>query len=298
MIRRLLLIVSVFCIACSGSFGNGDKLRMYEDSLKKLATSIIEPANDFERLTINHEFKTLLKNALEMDNSFAYPFDSLVTVSRLTSPDGSFRIFTWYVPLQNNRFEYFGYFQSHDSRRNESQIFTLTDRGAEEDDFVNKSLDHENWYGAYYLELVHKRDRRNDYYLLLGWRADDHLTRKRIIEPIKQLGGGRPSFGQPVFRYKDNRLRRVIFEYSARVSMSMRYESHPVERGRRSTDMVIFDRLGPTQDYLVGHYQFYVPETNIFDAFVFDDGKWIFTPDIDARNPRRTPIQRAAPSER
>jgi hypothetical protein len=286
MIIRYFFVFSIFIVFLSEGNASDDRFRIYEDSLKRLALSIVEPENDFERLTINHEFLSLLKEVLEMYGSFQFPFDSLATVSRLRAPDGSFRIFTWYVPLQNNRFEYFGFFQSHDTRRNESQLFTLHDRGAEQDDFMNKSLDHDNWYGAYYLELIHKRHRRNDYYILLGWRSDNPLTRKRIIEPIQQLGGGRPSFGQPVFRYQDNRLRRVIFEYSARVSMSMRYESHPIETGRRMTDMIIFDRMAPTHDYLEGRYQFYVPETNIFDSFVFDEGKWIFTPDIDARNPR------------
>ncbi len=282
----IVLFVMYMAQAMDGEF------RSLEDSLKRLALDIIEHEHDFERLSVNYDFKTLLEKTLEKEGSFNYPFDSLVTVSLLKAPDGSFRIFSWYVPLSNNRFEYFGFVQSLDVRKETYNLFALFDKADKLEEPQFENLDHETWYGAYYLDLIHKRHNRNDYYVLLGWRADNPLTRKRIIEPIMLMGGGRPSFGQPVFRYENNRYRRIIFEYSARVSMTMRYESHPPEPGRRAVDMIIFDRMAPSQPYLKGRYQFYVPETNIFDGFIFDEGKWIFTPDIDARNPRRRPPPR------
>lgn len=48
--------------------------------------------------------------------------------------------------------------------------------------------------------------------------------------------------------------------------------------------MIVFDRLIPMDPSLAGQYQYYIPETNIFDAFVFSKGKWIFAQDVDARN--------------
>ncbi len=269
--------------------------RAYEDSLKKMALEMVEPENDFERLALNHEFKTFFEKVLRMEGSMDYNFDSLTTISRLKAPDGSFRIISWYVPLENSKFEYFGFFQSYDERRNMYQLFPLWDRGSQAEDARFASFDHENWYGAYYLELIHHRYRREDYYLLLGWRGDNPLTRQRIIEPIRVMGQGRPSFGQPVFRFDNNKHRRIIFEYSARVSMTMRYEPQVLEQGRRPVDVIIFDRVAPTHSFLRGHYQFYVPETNIFDGFYFEDGKWIFVKDIDARNPRRSPPPRPVP---
>lgn len=57
--------------------------------------------------------------------------------------------------------------------------------------------------------------------------------------------------------------------------------------------MIVFDRLSPidtrTSKYaanLDGQYQFYVPESNVFDGFIFENGKWYFVKDIDARNPK------------
>lgn len=269
----------------------------HEDSLKRMMRRIIEPEHDFERLAINYEFKTYFEKVLQKEGSFDYPFDSLVVVSRIKAPDESFRIISWYVPLQDSKFEYFGFFQSPQSGGEGYHLYTLTDKAMEITEPQFENLDHENWYGAYYTDLIHKTHRRKDYYLLLGWRGDNPLTRKRVLEPIRIMGRGRPSFGKPMFRYEDNRHRRIIFEYSAKASMVMRYESHVLEQSRRPRDIIIFDRMSPSHSFMKGNYQFYVPETNIFDAFMFEDGKWIFVPDVDARNPRRSPPPRPAPPE-
>lgn len=261
----------------------------YEDSLKILMQKITQPQHDFERLTYNYEFKKYFEKVLRFEGSADYPFDSLTTVSRLTAPDESFRIFTWFVPLEEGKFEYFGFFQHRFDRRNQVELYTLTDGAARLEQPQYETLDHENWYGAYYTELIHKRYKRNDHYVLLGWRGDNPLTRKRVIEPLSIMEKGRPSFGKPVFLYQDNKHRRIIFEYSARATMAIRYEAHMINQSRRAQDVIVFDRMLPTHDFLKGNYQFYVPETNIFDGFLFEDGKWHFIQDVDARNPRRRP---------
>ncbi len=285
-------LVFIMAFLCSNDlFANAQQYRIYEDSLKQMARRMIEYQNDFERLALNLEFKALLGKALKEPASMDYPFDSLTTVSRLRSPDGSFRIITWYVPLANSQFEYFGFFQSKPSRQ-EYYVYPLTDIAPILDKPQFETLDSGNWYGAYYTQLIHKRYRRTDHYILLGWRGDNPFTRKRIIEPVKVVTKGRPGFGRPVFKFESNRHKRIIFEYSARVSMTMRYESQPVEPGKRPRDMIIFDRMVPSQSFLQGNYQFYVPETNVFDGFVFEEGKWAFIKDVDARNPRRRPTQR------
>ncbi|MFW5892255.1 MAG: hypothetical protein ACOCUQ_02510 [Bacteroidota bacterium] len=263
-----------------------------EDSLKNMSEKMLSKEHDFERLTINHEFNLYLKKVLEKQGSFDYPFDSLTNVSKLRSPDNSFRIITWFVPLSDNKFEFFGFFQYHDSGRDEYFLYTLSDKQPVQNDIEYETTEPENWYGAYYTKLIHQKHNRKDYYTLLGWRSDDPLTRKRIIEPIRIMAKGKPNFGRPVFRYKDNKLRRVIFEYSSRVSMSVAYTKVITEKYRRGVDMIIFDRLMPQQEFLKGKYQFYIPEANVFDGFLFEEGNWVFMPDVDARNPERVAPQR------
>ena len=50
--------------------------------------------------------------------------------------------------------------------------------------------------------------------------------------------------------------------------------------------MIVFDRVSPLTPGLEGQYQFYVPETDTYDAFVFEKGVWQFYGDVDARNPK------------
>jgi len=294
MAKRFIVFAIVLTTVMAGKSLKANDFAFHEDSLKKMARRIILPEHDFERLAINLEFKTYFEKVLQMEGSMEYPFDSLTTISRIISPNGNFRIISWYVPLSDNQFEYFGYFQSKQSDQ-KYDIYPLTDRASIIEDPLYETLDHEKWYGAYYTDLIHKRYRRKDYYVLLGWRADNAFTRKRIIEPLRVLGKGSPSFGRPIFRYEENRHRRVIFEYSAKATMTIRYESQPIELGKRPKDMIIFDRLAPTQSFLEGNYQFYVPETNIFDAFIFDAGKWEFLEEVDARNARRRQPTRPTP---
>jgi hypothetical protein len=294
MILRIIISTIIIASASSANLFAQPDFKVHEDSLKKMAMEIVKPEHDFERLALNLEFKKYLEQVLQMDESIHYPFDSLKTISRLTAEDKSFRIISWYVPLGNNKFEYFGFVQARIAS-NQYMLYALTDDAFNIQEPLFETLDHEKWYGAYYTHLIHKKHRRKDYYVLLGWRGDNPLTRKRIIEPIKIMGKGRPSFGEPVFRFENNRHRRIIYEYSAKISMSMRYEAHSVEGSSRPQEIIIFDRMRPTHGFLKGHYQFYVPETNVFDGFVFDEGKWIFLSDIDAKNPRRRPAPRPVP---
>jgi len=68
--------------------------------------------------------------------------------------------------------------------------------------------------------------------------------------------------------------------------------------------MIIFDRLSPidprTSKYsanLEGQFQFYVPESNIYDAFIFENGRWNFVKDVDARNPKPEKKKKLAPPQ-
>ncbi len=265
---------------------NNDFIQL-EDSLRKVANRIIEPKHDFERLSINEDFKNLLQKVLEKEGSFDYSFDSLTTVSFLTAPDKSFRIITWYVPLPESKFEYFGFFQVKDDRRGDIVIYPLMNMERVPDDLIYLQLSHENWYGAFYYQLIHNRHNKEDQYTLLGWRGGNQLTRIRVVEPLRTAARGKPVFGIPQFTYQNNRYRRVVFEYSAKVSMTLKYEKHFLQGSRRPKNMIVFDRLMPTHPNLEGHFQFYFPETNIFDAFLFENGRWVYYPEIDARNPRK-----------
>jgi hypothetical protein len=269
--------------------------KVHEDSLKRLSLRFPVLDEDEQRKAVNNQFREYFELVLGMDGSFQHNFDSLTTVSVLRSPDARFRIISWYVPFRRDNFEYFGFFQTAHPENGNNILIPLADNGTYEEEPRFKSLDHEQWYGAYYSDMIHHRHNQQDFYTLLGWRGDNPLTRKRIIESLTITDQGMPVFGNPVFLYGEKQNHRVIFEYSAKVSMIIRFDDYIFDGSRHSERIIVFDRMAPTHSFLEGHYQFYVPEMNIFDAFRFIDGRWVFTEDIDIRNPLRRPPPRPVP---
>jgi hypothetical protein len=59
-----------------------------------------------------------------------------------------------------------------------------------------------------------------------------------------------------------------------------------VKHKRRHAMMIVFDRLVPMYEGIEGMYQFYVPAINLVDGFIFMNNRWIYMPEIDARNPK------------
>jgi len=294
MVRTVFLIVlhTIVCgslVFAGTEMPDGDPDSLFfseaEDSLHTMATRIVQPRGDAERLKNNREFKAYLKEVLTHEQSFHYPFDSLHTVSVLKAPDQTFRLFTWYVPLSGQQFRYFGYLQRGEKDALENHLYELSDHTEQLREQPDGELTPENWYGAYYYEIIHHQDENGKHvYTLLGWKGDNPRIRIRVIEPLV-IRQGAPVFGHHVFdgRYADNR--RVIFQYSASVSMSLLYEHDFYQKGDNLHHMIVFDRLEPLHEGMKGHYQFYKPEVNIFDGMYLKDGKWVLVEDVDARMP-------------
>ena len=264
-----------------------------EDSLKKMALRIIEPVADSARMENNRQFYHELVRVLETGGSFHHPFDSLQTVSMLMAPDSSFRIITWYVPLQAQRFDYFGIIQqSPDKQTDEldgnTLLIHLHDSTSVIGSTVFSELSPDKWFGAYYYQIIHERSGDTDLYTLLGWKGDNPHTRLRVIEPL-WFRDRQPVFGKQAFRIGQRDPFRIVFEYSAMAAMSLVYATRPVRPGQPARDMIVFDRLSPGDESMRGHYRFYLPEANVLDALVFEDGIWVFYPDVDARAPQSPP---------
>lgn len=268
-----------------------------QDSLHKLAMRIIEPTHDVDRLENNTIFREALRIALLADSTLVQSFDSVRTVSFLRNRNRSFRIATWYVPLTNGGFKYFGFVQTPSKARQASMLFELTDNTQMLSQVSLRELDKDQWYGAFYYELVQIEYRRKHYYTLLGWKGNNPQSRIRVIEPfrITELG---PVFGAQVFEAGDQKPFRIIFEYSARVSMSLKYHSDFPASRRKSRQIIVFDRLTPTHESLRGNFKFYVPEVNVFDGFEFENGRWVFVNDVDGRvviDPSKVPLNPVLP---
>ncbi len=277
------LTVSVFWVSAQ------DVDPMYfsfeEDSLKVLFDSIQKSDNDAVKYELNEIILELVEDMLYDENSFNYPFDSLRQIGKIRSDDELLRIYTWNIPLKDHTHDFFGFIQYYYKPDKEFLIYLLVDKSVELEDPERLTLDEESWYGALYYRIVETRDRRHKYYTLLGWDGNNELTSKKIIDVLYFTQSGKPRFGANIFytikeigrRKRKYNKKRIIFEFSSKVSMALRYDE--------KLEMIVFDHLSPSAMHLKDKYQHYGPDWS-YDALKFEKGKWQYYLDIDPRNPK------------
>ncbi len=276
-----------------------------EDSLKKYINLVHFGKTDPEKFENNVRFINTLSKVLADERSFKYPFDSLKNVARLYAPDESFRIINWNLALENGTFEYFGFIQVKAGGGLDYRVYELKDKSSEIESPETMLLTNDRWFGALYYKIIPHKVKDKEYYTLLGWDGNNNISKKKLIDVLSFKSSGKPQFGAAVFKkFKDKeKIVRIIFEFSARASMTLRFEKqylHVIAQSKdkktskekvREEPMIIFDNLVPLDSRLnanpadlIGQYQFYVPETNVLNGFTLKDGKWYFVRDIDARN--------------
>jgi len=245
-----------------------------EKELVNLRQKVLDAKKNQEREQANILFAEAMEEALMTKGSFSHPFDSIPMITVQASPDNIFRIINWNLPLDNQTFKYFAFVQYFNSSKKEHQVYKLNDRSHELFAPLKKSLKHDNWYGALYYKIIPMKKKKSKYYVLLGWDGNNRITNKKLIDAIYFTGSGKPRFGAPIFRYPKTLQKRVIFEYSADVVMSLKYDE--------KNEQLVFDHLSPKNDLLEGQYQYYGPDLS-FDAFELKDNRWYFIEDVDIR---------------
>ena len=95
----------------------------------------------------------------------------------------------------------------------------------------------DQWYGALYYEIVPAKVKRRNHYLLLGWDGGDLFVNRKVIDVLSFSSSGVPRFGKSVFKFKKDRKKRVVFEFSYMATMRLFYDD--------DIDMVVFEHMTP-----------------------------------------------------
>jgi len=216
-------------------------------------------------------FTSILPNPLAFD----YPFDSLRRIGKLYSPDHKIRLITWNIPASDGTHTCYGFIQCKQKRKEPCLVFLLSDRSGEINNPETSALNHNQWWGALYYDIILKRSKGSRLYTLVGFNPHDRYSNKKILDILFFGEDRQPFFGFPVFQTDKGTRYRMIFEYSPDVVMNLRYEP-----GHK---MIIFDHLSPIEPALEGQYRFYAPDGS-YDGFRFRNGIWEYQPDVDVRN--------------
>jgi len=279
--KKIFLLLVL--ISFAGFAQNNDMIMdSYQDTLQIICKKFFNSKNDADKQKYNQQLLFTFEKALNTSGSFDYPFDSLKKykyVSFLTPADERFKLITWNLPKEDGTQEYYGFIQSIQINRKEktetTKLFPLIDKSAEIKNPENTITDNKKWFGMWYYKIIVNKTKNKIYYTLLAWDGNDNFSQKKIIDVLTFDSNGNPRFGADIFNMPKKYPKRVIMEYSASCSMSLKYNE--------KKDSIIFDHLDAPQLQLVGQFQYYCGDFT-YDGFGFKKGKWNFGANLTPTN--------------
>ncbi|MGB4776282.1 MAG: hypothetical protein WBP45_13990 [Daejeonella sp.] len=245
------------------------------DSLKTLSYKIVNAELEPERYNANYAFIKTLVSTLKTPNSFNLEFDSLKSVSILTSPDKRFKIFSWPVMNANGSYRYYGTIQMNNAN-NKLELFPLVDYSAAIKTPQDTITSNDKWYGAQYYKIIPVANAKTPYYILLGWKGNTIKSTKKVIE-VLYFKDGKAVFGMPVFDGDKEHAnsKRIIFEYTRKASMVLNYDV--------AANLILFDHLAPPDPKFKDQYEFWGPDFS-YDGYKLVNGRLSLVTDIKLKN--------------
>lgn len=262
-------IFLLYFIAASGWLF-GQEVILETDELARLGMASINRSTEEARLAAADTFAMLLDGMLDTKAGFAHHFDAVKNLSKLTSPDENFRIFTWSVPLKNGSFAFFG------------RLVLKQDNGFKRVELVDNAMNLENpefnlskpsqWYGAVYYEIITVSDQKKTYYTLLGYRPDNSSHAEKVIDVIDADNLQTLRFGAKIFNTPaingvkyERPPHRIILRYNPKITVLLRYHA--------SEKQIVMDHLSPPDASQRSMWQLYGPDFT-YDALVWKKGMW------------------------
>lgn len=230
--------------------------------------------SDSARLRINDSILIIVDSYVKSDSIFTHKFNNVRFLGQITSPDSLIKIVTWNLYLRHQPGRYYSYIIRKVPQTNNRKVYRLHaeyDSTAILTDSTYKSA---NWYGALYYDIRPQIINGNACWILLGIDYGNFNVTRKIIEIISFSKDDSILFGLKSFISEDAIRYRIVFEYSATATMTLRFDSD---------DSIIFDHLVPFSPELANDRQYYGPHYSN-DAYVLENDFWKFKLNVEARN--------------
>jgi hypothetical protein len=258
-----------WCSAQKISQADRKKLQEKEDSLRRMAADIILDSLTASRMRSDSFFIKTLVRALQIKNSFYYPFDSVQGVSKLYAPDSTFRIFTWNISFDDYYSRQRGAIQI---RTNDGSLKLVALRDCSE--FTTDAMDSirtkVNWIGAVYYDIVKTSYNGKNYYTLIGFDNNSVMSNKKWIEVLTFDQKNDPVFGGQYFNYQQDSMKRTT-QY--RYSLEYKKEARAILKYDEESKLIIVDHLISETDEPDNKWT-YVPDGD-YEAFKWQNGQWM-----------------------
>lgn len=269
-----VLLVSLLYLSFPGKaqkISNADlkKLRVFEDTLKDYSYYMNTDSMPADRMVSDSAFTKVLVRALKIKNSFYYPFDSVLGVSRLYAPDTSFRIFSWVIAYDDSYYRQRGAIQY---RTADGSLKLAPFRDVSE--FTDKPLDSvrtkNNWIGAMYYNIIKTQYKGKNYYTLFGFDNYSSMSNMKWIEVLSFNEKNEPLFGGPFFTYeKDSIPKKPQYRFNIEFKKGARVLVNYIE----DLGMILVDHLVSENDD-PEHKWTYVPDGDQ-EGYKWENGKWV-----------------------
>jgi hypothetical protein len=259
----LFLLAIVFSSVISGQ-----SFKQIKSELSKLMTMVKEEYDYEAKQEYIASFSELLQKTLKTPNSLSFSFDSIPHLKVISSSDGIMRIFSWGAPKNDNDYSYNAIIQRRMGGSDSplSDIFIMADAKQRILNPETEILHFPDWYGCLYSDIIETRDAGKTYYTLLGFDFNNNVSHKKYIDVLTFNPQGIPSFGAPIFVDGTGIKSRIVFEYSARSVLNLKY--HPI------VNKIVFNWLYPIVPEKRNDKSYYVPDVT-YDGYEFKSGKWM-----------------------
>ena len=237
-----------------------------EDSLKTFAYQILNGRNVEDRFKADSQFTKTFVRTLQINNSFYYPFDSLISIAKVIPTDSTFKIFTWQLVINGDVVRQHGAIQMK-TPDGSLKLFPLIDKT----DLINNLADtitsNRAWIGAIYYSIIEEKAFGKTYYTLLGF-DDNNLNSDRKFIDVLTFKDGQPVFGAPIFSFlgSHNAINRYVMEYKKNAGPKLAYDK---DMGLIIYEHLISETGEPQKKYT------YIPDGD-YEGLKWKDGKWVY----------------------
>jgi hypothetical protein len=266
---------SEFGLALRISNGAMPLLEIPDLELKVLFSKMIKARMDLEKEAWSKSVWKRLEPLMASEALFKNPLSGYKELSTQVSTDGRVKICTWNIETNEGVHTFFGGLAVKTPAGIKS--FQLVDNSGSIRTPEQAVLTPSKWYGAMYYDIIESKTKGSYYYTLIGHNGHDAFSQIKVVDVLVLAEGVNPNprFGHPFFADEKRTRRRLIYEYSKRATMMLRYD--PSEK------MIVMDNLAPVNPMYQNDFRHYGPDFS-HNGLKMEKGKWVFQNELDLRN--------------
>jgi hypothetical protein len=257
-------------------FSNRSQIKAIEYKMQRIGTVMMEDTSEKLRQKSVYEFIKLLKEALKVDQSFNYQFDSLPFMSVQYPSDSTFRVITFQMTKNTNVVRHYGCIQLNSPKL---KVLPLIDCSDTFPVVPQMTMSNKNWFGALYYRILTKKINNKKIYFLFGLDQNDVFSDRKIIEPMWIEGDTIARFGMPIFekiekitvpKTKEEMTKKSVFyryvvEYKQGAGVMLNFDA--------AMNMIVFDHTKPENEKYATIKFMDIPDGS-YEGLRWDGVKW------------------------